>query len=79
MILDLADLQKLSGYTRSHDVKRWLRWNGVAFMVQPCGHPVTTLDAVNHSLLGKPTQRQSEPNWSPPSRRLGVATVKRTE
>jgi Domain of unknown function (DUF4224) len=35
MILDLPDLQKLSGYKRAADVKRWLRGNGVAFLVSP--------------------------------------------
>jgi hypothetical protein len=64
MILDLSDLQKLSGYQRPHDVKKWLRNNGVAFMVQASGNPVTTLDAVNRTLLG--SIKRSEPDFSAP-------------
>jgi hypothetical protein len=63
VILDLADLQKLSGYKRATDIKTWLRKNGVAFMVQPSGHPVTTLDAVNLAL--SPKRCRTEPNWAP--------------
>ena len=66
MILDLPDLQKLSGYTRAHDVKKWLRNNGVVFMVQPSGRPVTTLDAVNRAMQGESISRCSVPDWSPP-------------
>jgi hypothetical protein len=62
MILDLPDLQKLSGYKRSADVKKWLHKNGISFMVQPSGHPVTTMDAVNLAL--SPKQRRTEPNWA---------------
>jgi hypothetical protein len=58
MILDLPDLQRLSGYTRPHDVKKWLRNNGVSFMVQPSRHPVTT----DFSSL------RFSPDWSPPPR-----------
>jgi hypothetical protein len=32
MIADLPELQKLSGYTRKADVKKWLKENGVTFM-----------------------------------------------
>jgi hypothetical protein len=66
MILDLPDLQKLSGSKRPADVKNWLRKNDVAFMVQPSGHPVTTLDAVNRALLGE--SKRSKPDFSPPTR-----------
>jgi hypothetical protein len=81
MILDLSDLQKLSGYKRAADVKRWLHDNGVPFFVQPSGHPVTTLDAVNRAMCGaskydKPDLttpskcfQNSQPDWTPPTGR----------
>lgn len=68
MILDFADLQKLSGYKRPHDVKKWLRSNGVAFMVQPSGRPVTTINSVNRALLGD--LKRSQPDFSPLPRRV---------
>ncbi len=77
MILDLTDLQKLSGYTRANDVKKWLRSNGIAFMVQPSGHPVTTLDAVNRAVQGESITRRSAPDWSPPLRATRDGRVRR--
>jgi hypothetical protein len=80
MILDLPDLQKLSGLKRRSDVRRWLQKNGVAFMVQPSGNPVTTLDAVNRAMCGD--SKQSRPDFStPPSyrpRKAGRAPTPRT-
>jgi hypothetical protein len=64
MIADLAELRKLSGLKRRSDVRRWLSANGVAFMVQPSGNPVTTLDAINIAMHGN--SRYNKPNFSPP-------------
>lgn len=64
MIANLPDLRKLSGLKRRSDVRRWLTANGVAFMVQPSGDPVTTLDAINIAMHG--TARYNKPDFSPP-------------
>lgn len=69
MIADLPILQRLSGLKQAAAVKRWLRANGVTFMVQPSGQPVTTMDAITRAMYGG--QRQYEPDWSdPPSRQV---------
>lgn len=62
MIADLPELRKLSGLKRRSDVRRWLSNNGVAFMVQPSGDPVTTLEAINIAMLGN--ARYNKPNFS---------------
>jgi hypothetical protein len=64
MIADLPHLQKLSGLKRRSDIRRWLRSNGVAFMVQPSGDPVTTLDAINRAMYG--TTKFDKPDFTPP-------------
>jgi hypothetical protein len=51
-IADLPVLQRLSGLKQSAAIKRWLAQNGVPFMVQPSGQPVTTVDAITKSILG---------------------------
>ena len=71
MIADLAELQKLSGLKRRSDVRRWLTSNGIAFMVQPSGNPVTTLDAINRAMCGE--SKYNRPDFtvaSQPSRRM---------
>lgn len=62
-IADLPVLQRLCGLKQPAAVKRWLKTNGVAFMVQPDGRPVTTIDSINRALLGN--RGSSEPDWSP--------------
>lgn len=64
MIADLPHLRKLSGLTRPADVRRWLRSNGVPFMVQPSGAPVTTLDAINRAMYG--TSKYDKPDFTKP-------------
>lgn len=79
MIADIRRLRRLSGLKRPADVKRWLRTNGVPFMVQPSGHPVTTLDAINRALYGG--RKGTEPDFSKPcyrqksTRRMGATTT----
>jgi hypothetical protein len=69
-IADLPTLQELSGLKQPAAVQRWLAANGVAFMVQPSGDPVTTLDAINRALRGN--SKFNRPHFSPaPSRRPG--------
>jgi hypothetical protein len=64
MIANLPDLRKLSGLKRRSDVRRWLSANGVAFMVQPSGDPVTTMDAINIAMHGN--AKYNKPDFSPP-------------
>jgi len=64
VIADLRTLQKLSGLRRPADVRRWLQQNGVAFMVQPSGDPVTTMDAINLAMYG--TSKFNKPDFTPP-------------
>lgn len=64
VIADLPHLRKLSGLQRRSDVRRWLRANGVAFMVQPSGDPVTTLDAINRAMYGD--SKYNRPDFTPP-------------
>jgi hypothetical protein len=64
MIANLPELRKLSGLKRRSDVRRWLSANGVAFMVQPSGDPVTTLDAINIAMHGN--AKYNKPDFSPP-------------
>lgn len=48
-VIEFADLQRLSGYTRLADVERWAV--AIGLPVQRCrGGVFTTLDAVNHAL-----------------------------
>lgn len=68
MIADLPHLRKLSGLKRRSDIRRWLRSNGVAFMVQPSGDPVTTLDAINRAMYG--TSKYDKPDFTPPPKRI---------
>ncbi len=63
VIVDLAELRKLSGLTRPADVRRWLTRNGVRFLLQPSGDPVTTLDAINRALYGA---GYNKPDLTPP-------------
>lgn len=62
MIANLPDLRKLSGLKRRSDVRRWLSANGIAFMVQPSGDPVTTEEAINIAMHG--SARYNKPNFS---------------
>lgn len=64
MIADLPHLRKLSGLKRRSDIRRWLRKNGVSFMVQPSGDPVTTLDAINRAMYGN--SKFNKPDFTPP-------------
>jgi hypothetical protein len=63
MIADLPHLRQLSGLKRRSDIRRWLKANGIAFMVQSSGDPVTTLDAINRALYGN--SKYSKPDFSP--------------
>jgi len=62
MIADLAELRKLSGLKRRSDVRRWLEAHGIAFMVQPSGDPVSTLEAINIAMHGH--SRFNKPDFS---------------
>jgi hypothetical protein len=64
MIANTETLQQFSGLKRRSDVCRWLKSNGIPFMTQPSGDPVTTLDAINRALFGNP--KASQPNWTDP-------------
>ena len=76
MIADLPQLQKLSGLKRRSDVRRWLSNNGVAFMVQPSGDPVTTMDAINQALHGN--SKYNKPDWSEPPQCSRRKSTKKT-
>lgn len=60
MIIDFADLQRLSGREKPTAVKRWLQNQRINFMLNADGNPVTTEKALNDALL---RGRKSEPNW----------------
>lgn len=60
MIADFADLQRLSGRERPAAVKKWLQSQGISYMLNADGHPVTTEKALNEALL---RGRKTEPNW----------------
>jgi hypothetical protein len=62
MIANLPELRKLSGLKRRSDVRRWLVANGVAFMVQPSGDPVTTEEAINIAMHGN--SKYNKPDFS---------------
>jgi hypothetical protein len=64
VIADLPHLRQLSGLKRRSDIRRWLRKNGVPFMVQPSGDPVTTLDAINRAMYGN--SKYNKPDFTPP-------------
>ncbi len=65
MIANIETLQQFSGLKRRSDVCKWLKSNGISYMTQPSGDPVTTLDAINQALFGK-NATFSQPNWSDP-------------
>ena len=60
MIADFIDLQRLSGRLRPGAVKKWLQRQGIVFMLDADGKPVTTEKALNEALL---RGRKTEPNW----------------
>lgn len=60
MIADFPDLQRLSGRDRPTAVKKWLQKQGISFMLNADGRPVTTEKALNDVLL---RGRKTEPNW----------------
>lgn len=61
MIADFDDLRRLSGRNRPSAVKKWLQRQGVSYMLNANGQPVTTEKALNDALL---RGRKTEPNWS---------------
>lgn len=60
MIADFTDLQRLSGRERPAAVKKWLQSQGISYMLNADGQPVTTEKALNEALL---RGRKTEPNW----------------
>lgn len=76
-IADFRVLQRYSGLRQPAAIKRWLLKNGVPFMVQPDGKPVSTLDAIKRALNGG--KGLSEPDWSPlPGARQRSSSLRRS-
>jgi len=68
-IVAMEGLQKLTGYVQPVAIKGWLRSNGVPFMVQAAGHPVTTLEAINQAMFG--SRKLGKPDFSSPLAKFG--------
>ena len=62
MTLTFPDLSALSGYKRPGDVRKWLKRNGVSFMLDKAGRPVTTQEALNRAML--PARTRTRPDFS---------------
>lgn len=62
MILGYKSLLRKAGLKQSAALRRWLKSQGIAFMADAKGRPMTTLDAFNRALYGK----RNQPDWSPP-------------
>lgn len=63
MIADFETLQRFSGRERPSAVKKWLQRQGIRYMLNADGRPVTTEKALNDVLLNGRTVDQ-EPNWA---------------
>ncbi|MEX2260095.1 MAG: DUF4224 domain-containing protein [Woeseia sp.] len=60
VIVDFPMLCRLSGRERPSAVCKWLQQQGIAYMLNADGKPVTTERALNEALL---RGRKTEPNW----------------
>lgn len=49
-VLEFADLQRLSGYSRLSDVERWAQDNGIAF--KRCRNGITTTVTAFNAAMG---------------------------
>lgn len=76
MILDFAQLQKISHRKTKRAVAAWARAQGIPCLRDADGLPFTTLDAINRR-LEKGKRDENQPRWSAPAKR-GVLQKRRT-
>jgi len=65
MFLDRDELKGLTGYTRASAQMRWLREQGIPYLVNAIGMPVVATEEIQRKLVrgDRNTQSRSEPNW----------------
>lgn len=61
MIADFDQLKRLSGRDRPSAVRKWLQNQGVSYMLNADGQPVTTEKALNDALARR--RNKPELNW----------------
>ena len=61
MIVDAEYLKTLSGYKQKSAVRNWCRKNGISYLLDARGWPVTTPEALDRALKGS---AESGPDWA---------------
>ena len=61
MVVDFADLQRLSSRHKPTAVKKWLQSKGILYWLNADNQPVTTERALNDALM---KGRKTEPIWN---------------
>src|ERR1700688_3822022 len=61
MIGDAEYLKALSGYKQKSAVRNWCRKNGISYLLDARGWPVTTPEALDRALKGS---AESGPDWA---------------
>jgi hypothetical protein len=61
-LIPFAELQAISGKTRSSAVERWLARENIPFRRDGLRRPFTTVDALNHAIYGPTRTPRQEIN-----------------
>jgi hypothetical protein len=63
MFVSRDDLQELTGYVRRAEQTRWLRANGISFMVNRRGYPMVLQSELERAMSSEDHADAEDLNW----------------
>jgi len=63
MFVSRDDLQELTGYVRRAEQTRWLRANGISFMVNRRGYPMVLQSELERAMSSEDHADDEDLNW----------------